>query len=142
MSFDAARAQEIAIRDAAHRAGDLRPAGPPYRARIAVRSQSRIVIVPVAEIVRLDAEDNYVRLWAARQFLVKSTLTALVASLDPLEFVRVHRSHAVRIAAIREITPYPHGEYRLVFGDGTAIASGRTYRDCVRRTFGLGERDD
>jgi DNA-binding LytR/AlgR family response regulator len=31
-----------------------------------VKSVSKIVIVPVASIIRLEAEDNYVRLWADR----------------------------------------------------------------------------
>ena len=51
-----------------------------YLARIAVKSVSRIVIVPVARIVRLEAEDNYVRLWADRPYLHKETLTRLWAA--------------------------------------------------------------
>jgi hypothetical protein len=55
---------------------------------------ARIVIVPVETIVRLEAEDNYVRIWAERPFLHKETLTSLCSRLDPAVFLRVHRSHA------------------------------------------------
>jgi DNA-binding LytR/AlgR family response regulator len=41
----------------------------PYLTRIAVRSLNRLVIVPVASIVRLEAEDNYVRIRADRPYL-------------------------------------------------------------------------
>jgi DNA-binding LytR/AlgR family response regulator len=34
--------------------------------RISIKSVNRIVIVPVADISRLEAEDNYVRIWADR----------------------------------------------------------------------------
>jgi len=66
-------------------AGAAAGGGAPRLTRIAVKSVSKIVIVPVASIVRLEAEDNYVRLWADRAYLHKETLTGLMARLDPLE---------------------------------------------------------
>ncbi|MEP7183963.1 MAG: LytTR family DNA-binding domain-containing protein [Betaproteobacteria bacterium] len=106
--------------------------------RIAVRSVNRIVIVPVAAILRLDAEDNYVRLWADRTYLHKETLTALMARLDPASFVRVHRSHAMALSAVRELTPLAHGEFALALADGATVTSGRSYRADVLRAFELG----
>jgi two-component system LytT family response regulator len=106
--------------------------------RIAVRSLNRIVIVPVQTIVRLAAEDNYVRIWADRPYLHKETLTRLVAALDPLRFLRVHRSHAINLDTVRELHPQAHGEYLIVLRDGTEITSGRSYRVEVRRAFELG----
>src|SRR5438477_7449983 len=46
--------------------------------RIAVKSVNRIVIVQVTDIVRIEAEDNYVRLWADRPYLHKETLSGLM----------------------------------------------------------------
>lgn len=106
--------------------------------RIAVRSLSRIVIVPVHEIVRLEAEDNYVRIWADRPYLHKETLTGLCAKLDPAEFLRVHRSHAVNLRLVRELHPLLHGEFRIVLANGAEITSGRSYRAAIQRAFGLG----
>jgi two-component system LytT family response regulator len=111
---------------------------PRFLTRIAVKSVSRIVIVPVADIVRLEAEDNYVRLWADRPYLHKETLTRLVGELDPAEFLRVHRSHAVNIQSVRELRPLLHGEYLLVLGNGVEITSGRSYRAAIQLAFGLG----
>ena len=48
-----------------------------YLTRIPVRSVNRIVIVPVAGVIRLEAEDNYVRIWADRPYLHKQTLSGL-----------------------------------------------------------------
>ncbi len=107
--------------------------------RIPVRSLGRIVIVPVREIVRLEAEDNYVRIWADRPYLHKQTLTGLCARLDPAEFLRVHRSHAVNLRLVRELRPLLHGEFRIVLSGGTELTSGRSYRAAVQRAFGLGK---
>lgn len=109
--------------------------------RIAVRSLSRIVIVPVHEIVRLEAEDNYVRIWADRPYLHKETLKGLCAKLDPSEFLRVHRSHVVNLRLVRELHPLMHGEFRVVLANGTAITSGRSYRTALQRAFGLTRGD-
>jgi two-component system LytT family response regulator len=104
---------------------------------IPVRSLDRIVIVRVQNIVRLEADDNYVRIWADRMYLHKETLAGLVARLDPSQFVRVHRSHAVRIECVRELVPMAHGEYLLRLSNGVEIVSGRSYRAVVRAAFGL-----
>jgi two-component system LytT family response regulator len=116
---------------------DTRAAAATWLSRIAVRSLTRIVIVPVHEIVRLEAEDNYVRIWADRAYLHKETLTSLVSRLDPHEFLRVHRSHAVNLRLVRELHPLTHGEFRIVLANGVEITSGRSYRQAIQRAFGL-----
>lgn len=111
--------------------------GAPYLSRLAVRTRDRIVIVPTSEIVRVDAEGNFVRLWATRPWLHKETLTGLCARLDPDAFLRIHRSHAVNLRLVRELHPLLHGEFRIVLGDGAEITSGRSYRAAIQRVFGL-----
>jgi two-component system, LytTR family, response regulator len=123
---------------------DVVPGAPDRRAwlaRIPVRSMNRIVIVPVAAVVRLEAEDNYVRIWADRPYLHKETLTGLMRRLDPAEFLRVHRSHAVNLRLVRELRPQLHGEFVIALADGTEITSGRSYRCRIQQAFGLGRAD-
>ena len=95
------------------------------------------VIVQVADIVRIEAEDNYVRLWADRPYLHKETLTGLVARLSPLTFLRVHRSHAVNVQFVRELRPQLHGEYLIALSDGTELTSGRGFLASIQAMFGL-----
>jgi two-component system LytT family response regulator len=108
-----------------------------FLTRIPVRSVNRIVIVPVAAVVRLEAEDNYVRIWADRPYLHKQTLSGLMQMLDPGEFLRVHRSHAVNIRLVRELRPQLHGEYVIALANGTELTSGRSYRGRIQDAFGL-----
>ena len=79
--------------------------------------------------------------WADRAYLHKETLTGLVAKLDPAEFLRVHRSHAVNLRLVRELHPLLHGEFRIVLANGTEITSGRSYRQPIQRAFGLARSD-
>ena len=118
-------------------AGFRPPPAKAYLTRIPVRSMNRIVIVPVLGIARLEAEDNYVRIFADRPYLHKQTLTGLLQRLDPAEFLRVHRSHAVNIRLVRELRPQLHGEYGITLTDGTELTSGRSYRGRIQEAFGL-----
>lgn len=108
-----------------------------WLARIAVRTLDRIVIVAVSDIVRIDAEDNYVRIHADRAYLHRETLAGLVARLDPARFLRVHRSHAINVDRVRELKPLVHGEYRIVMSDGSAITSARSCRARIQAALGL-----
>ena len=116
-------------------ANALRPTG--HVDRLAIRTRDRIVILATRDIVRIDAEGNYVRLWTDRSWLHKETLTGLCARLDPREFLRIHRSHAVNLRAVRELVPLVHGEFRIRLADGSELTSGRAYRDAIRASFGL-----
>jgi two-component system LytT family response regulator len=106
--------------------------------RIPVRAVNRIVIVQVADIRRLEAEDNYVRIWADRAYLHKETLSGLMDRLDPRDFLRIHRSHAVNLHVVRELRPQVHGEYVVVLDDGVELTSGRSYRARIQQAFGIG----
>ncbi len=93
--------------------------------------------VAVADIDRMEADGNHVAVVAkGRRHLVRESLHVLDSRLDPAEFVRVHRSHVVRIDRIIRMEPCGHGEYDLTLSDGTRLTSSRSYREQVRRLLG------
>jgi two-component system LytT family response regulator len=55
-------------------------------------------------------------------------MTALVAALDPEVFVRISRSTAIRLDAIRELRARGHGDYDLLLGSGVRVRWSRHYR--------------
>jgi two-component system, LytTR family, response regulator len=101
-----------------------------YTERLVVRSGGRIVILRVAEVDWVEAASNYVRLHAGnREYLLRETMTALEAKLNPAEFVRIHRSTIVRVDRIRELEPLFQGDYVVILEDGTRLTSSRGYRE-------------
>ncbi|HEY0017699.1 MAG TPA: LytTR family DNA-binding domain-containing protein [Longimicrobium sp.] len=91
----------------------------------------------VDEIDWREAEENYVRLHAGREsYLVRGTLAGLEERLDPARFVRVHRSHMVSLAAIRELHPWSHGDWMIVLRDGRELMLSRRYRDRIPELAG------
>jgi two-component system LytT family response regulator len=100
-----------------------------YLERILVKERDRTVVVPVEDVNWFEAEDNYVRLHTrAGTPLVRETIKALDAALDPRRFARVHRSAIVRLAQVRALEPLFHGDVAVVLRDGTRLTLGRTYR--------------
>jgi len=104
---------------------------------LAVRWQNRYAIVPLAEIVRIEAHCDRVRIHAGRTYAYRETLTGVCSRLPADTFVRVHRSHVVNVLFVRELRPRTHGEYLLSLADGTTLVSGRACRDVVEKAFGL-----
>lgn len=101
-----------------------------YLERLVVRAGGRILILRVGEIDWIEAASNYVRLHAGgREYLLRETMTALEAKLDPTDFVRIHRSTIVRVDRIRELEPLFQGDYVVVLDDTTRLTSSRGYRE-------------
>jgi two-component system LytT family response regulator len=116
-------------------ATSVRSTVPPLQ-RLLVSDGRRDVLVPVASIERFEADGNYVRVHVAdRVHLVRQTIAALEARLEPGCFLRANRSTLVRIAAIAEIQPWFHGDRRLVLRDGSVHMWSRRYRARDKETF-------
>lgn len=112
-----------------------RPPMPPLQ-RLLVSDGARDVLVPVARVERFEADGNYVRVHVAgRVHLVRQTIAALEARLEPGRFLRANRSTLVRVDAITEIQPWFHGDRRLVLKDGSVLMWSRRYRARDRETF-------
>lgn len=97
--------------------------------RLVVRKLNREYIIAVADVDRVEADGNYVMIYAqGSAYPRRESLAALEKKLDGRRFVRVHRGHLVNVDRIREIQPWDHGDYRLVLQDGTCVNLSRRYR--------------
>src|SRR5262249_9794444 len=104
-----------------------------YLTRVVVNSGRRSIVVNLASVDWLEAADNYIRLHAqSREYLLRDTLAALEARLDPNRFVRIHRSATVAVDRVATITPLSHGDAEVVLRDGTRLPASRTWRDRLR----------
>jgi two-component system LytT family response regulator len=95
----------------------------------AERAGGREVLLPVEAIDVLRADRNDVVLVTREgPFRRRGPLKDLLARLDPEAFLQINRSEAVRLAAVRELQPWFHGDYRLVLHDGTVLTWSRRFR--------------
>jgi two-component system LytT family response regulator len=97
--------------------------------QILIRDRARAYFIPVDSIERLSAAGNYVEIHASgKVHLVREPLAKLAAQLDAGEFIRVHRSHVVKLTAIAELQPMFHGDYELIMRSGERLALSRRYK--------------
>lgn len=93
-----------------------------------VRVGARTVLVPVAEIERIEADGDYATLHAnGKTWLVRERLHNLAMQLDPRHFHRVHRSAIVRLDMIAELRALTNRDALLRLRDGSVLRASRTY---------------
>jgi len=112
------------------------PGRPPPAKQILVRTGERAFFLEVADIQRVSAAGNYVEVHVeGKSHLIRESLADFVAQLDPSEFLRVHRSHVVRVGFIAELRAMFHGDYELVLRDGQRVALSRRYKQLLPATI-------
>ncbi len=105
------------------------PGRPAAVKQLLVRDRHHAYFIAVDSIERICAAGNYVEIHAAgKVHLVREPLSKLIAQLDPGEFIRVHRSHAVRVSFIAELHSMFSGDYELVLRNGERLALSRRYK--------------
>ncbi len=110
--------------------------GPTPSSRIVVRDRDRVIFIDVTDLDWSGADGDYVRIHTAgKSHLVRDTMAAMEARLDPTAFVRIHRSTIVNSSRIKELRPYSSREYAVVLKDGTRLRLSRRYRDRLRTHF-------
>ena len=101
--------------------------------RIAFRDGAAIDVVPVQRVDYIEAQDDYVHVFAKGVRRVKQqTLSQLEALLDPARFVRVHRSYIVNLESLARVEPYAKDSRVAVLKDGSRIPVSRSGYERLR----------
>jgi len=102
--------------------------------RLVVKSAGRTHFIPVADIDWIESAGVYVTLHAGtKEWLYRAALGELARKLDPMRFVRVHRSTVVNIASVSHLEPISHGEFEIVLKNGSRSRLSRIYRAQLER---------
>ena len=111
-----------------------------YASRFVVRTGSRMQIVLAEDIEWIGAAGDYTELHVrGRSHLLRETMNSLVQKLDPMEFLRIHRSRIVRTRCIAELQAIDNREYLLKLIDGSQQRSSRTYAQNLERWLTQGK---
>ncbi|HEX5577581.1 MAG TPA: LytTR family DNA-binding domain-containing protein [Gemmatimonadaceae bacterium] len=103
---------------------------PVYPARIRVEDKDRIRFIPVREIQWIEAQDYCVLLHLpSERILRRGTLKQFLRTLDPAQFVRVHRSAALNVRLVRELTLDAGGGLTARLTGGAEVNVARSFRE-------------
>jgi two-component system, LytTR family, response regulator len=108
-----------------------------YLDRLVVKGSGTTRFIRVADIDWIEGAGVYVNLHTAgKELLYRSALNELADRLDPMRFIRVHRSSIVNIDSVLELQPISHGEFQVVLKDGHRSRVSRTYRVQLEKRLG------
>jgi len=93
-----------------------------YPTRLLVANGTRDSFVTVSDIEWIEAADYYSCLHVgAKCFMLRETIKQLANTLDPKEFVRIHRSAIVNITQVREILREGRSEGGVILNSGQRL---------------------
>jgi DNA-binding LytR/AlgR family response regulator len=104
------------------------PQAPLQLLQASVGKQLRMV--PVGDVLRLEAADKYVRVFTqdGTEVLLRTPLKELMQRLDPQVFWQIHRGSVVRATSIESITRYESGRLSLrLKGHPDVLSVSRLY---------------
>ncbi len=102
-----------------------------------VPNRSELLRIDAAEVSRIDAERDYVRLHVGdNSYLLLQTIAGLEEKLDPEKFIRIHRSTILRKDVIKGLRHEGLGVWCVELDDGEELRIGRTYLRKVKAMAG------
>jgi two-component system LytT family response regulator len=117
---------------------DITTQMPSQQQRIVVKIAGKIKIIPLHEIVYLEAADDFVKIHTQEgSFLKNKTMNHFETALDGNQFVRVHRSFIVNVQQMTRIDPYEKENHLAVLRTGVSIPVSKTGYTKLKAVLGL-----
>ena len=126
-------------RTALSTARDTRPERPPLSTgRVFLRDGERCWIVLWSDIVLFEVEGNYARAYVgSNRPLIRASLNALEAKLDPALFFRASRQHIVNLGFIESVETAPDDTYIIHLKNRSEVPVSRRQSRQLRESLGL-----
>lgn len=105
-----------------------------YLSRILIKNSDKNIFIDVEEINWVESSGNYVKFHLGEgTHMVRGTLKSLEEKLDPLQFIRIHRSSIVNVNMITVIKPWFSGDAKVVLKNGKTLKMSRNYKEALDR---------
>jgi DNA-binding LytR/AlgR family response regulator len=106
---------------------------PAYVMTIPVKAGTRSLQIALDDVDWIETQGNYLALHTGTAtHLIRETLVAFEAKLDPSAFVRIHRRTLVALSRVRGIEPLGNGDALVRLGDDITLRMSRSYRQKLR----------
>jgi two-component system LytT family response regulator len=111
---------------------------PDERNRIVVKNGSDIRIVSMADVMYIEAYDDYVKIFTKdTYYLKKKTMNYYEQMLDSSQFFRTHRSFIINLQELTKIEPLEKNTYVVLLKNGKKIPLSRTGYSKLKETLGV-----
>lgn len=106
--------------------------------RIFVKTGSRIDVIPISDIIRIEAQDDYAEIVTkGKSYLKKETMNFLEKNLPQSNFIRVHRSSIINSDYMDKIEKYGKESYLVILKDGSRVKVSKSRIKELRSSLGI-----
>ncbi len=106
--------------------------------RLVVKSGNNIRIIPVDEILYVEAYDDYIKIHIENDcFLKKQTMHKAEQQLGTEKFLRVHRSFILKLSQITRIEPMGKDSFIALLKDATRIPLSKSGYTRLKEVLGI-----
>jgi two-component system LytT family response regulator len=101
-----------------------------YLTRLTIRTDDKVVVLKTADIDSIESAGNYLAVNIGKEsHILRETLSALEAQLDPEKFLRISRGAMVNLDRVKELQPMFKGEHIIVLQNGKRLPMTRGLRE-------------
>ncbi len=108
-----------------------------FLTEIKIKLRERTYFISTDSISYIKSANNYCDIHTKNGVhVIRETISGLESDLDPLEFMRIHRSIIVRISCIQEFYS-KESEVKVLLKNGEKLNVGNTYRKAFMARFDI-----
>lgn len=106
--------------------------------RVVVKTHNQIRIIPIHDIIYLEAYDDYVKMHTTQgMFLKKRTMSSFEQGLNPNDFVRVHRSYIIKLDQLTRIEQPEKDVHVALLKTGAKVPLSKTGYSRLKVVLGM-----
>lgn len=106
--------------------------------RIVIKSGNSINIIPVDDVIYMEAQDDFVLVYTHDgRHLKQQTMKYFEENLPGNKFIRVHRSFIVRIDKINKLEQYGKESYKVILNNNRSVPVSRSGYARLKDKLGL-----
>ncbi|WP_316798281.1 LytR/AlgR family response regulator transcription factor [Pedobacter frigidisoli] len=117
---------------------DAAALSPAQNNRVVVKKDGVIKIIPTGDINYLEADDDYVKLSTTDgAFFKNKTMSYFEQTLDPSQFIRIHRSYIINLAQVTKIELKEKDSYVVLLKSDIWLPVSKTGYVKLKAALGL-----
>ncbi|HAT91794.1 MAG TPA: DNA-binding response regulator [Sphingobacterium sp.] len=106
--------------------------------RIVVKTGTQIKIIPIDTVKYLESYDDYVKIHTKDgMYLKNKTMAFFEKSLDPNQFVRIHRSFIIKVDQLAKLEPYEKDSYIAALTSGEKLNISKSGHARLKQLIGI-----
>ena len=111
---------------------------PEQAQRIVVKENNNIKIIPLTDVLYIEAADDYAKVTTAEKYYLKhQRMIQFEQQLPEQQFVRVHRSYIVNLQHIQKVELYEKEQFCVILRNGAKVPVSRSGYSKLKDVLGI-----